>query len=85
MTMKAQLIMIGRGQAVRLPDALRFEGDEVFVKRFGGGVLLLPVDAPWRGLIEALDEFEPGFEVAREQPPRQEWVQGGAEDFAADE
>jgi antitoxin VapB len=35
-------------------------------------VLLLPVDAPWRVMIEALEEFEPGFEVSREQPTQQD-------------
>ena len=72
MTTKAKLFMTGRSQAVRLPKALRFEGDEVIAKRFGGGVLLLPVDAPWRVMIEALEEFEPGFEVSREQPGQQD-------------
>jgi antitoxin VapB len=72
MTTKAKLFMTGRSQAVRLPKALRFEGDEVIAKRFGGGVLLLPVDAPWRVMIEALEEFEPGFEVSREQPTQQD-------------
>lgn len=72
MTTKAKLFMTGRSQAVRLPKALRFEGDEVIAKRFGGGVLLLPVDAPWQVLIEALEDFEPGFELAREQPEPQD-------------
>lgn len=72
MSTKAKLFMTGRSQAVRLPKALRFEGDEVIAKRFGGGVLLLPVDAPWRVMIEALEEFEPGFEVSREQPTQQD-------------
>ena len=71
-TTKAKLFMTGRSQAVRLPKALRFEGDEVIAKRFGGGVLLLPVDAPWQVLIEALEDFEPGFELAREQPEPQD-------------
>ena len=72
MTTRAKLFMTGRSQAVRLPKALRFEGDEVIAKRFGGGVLLLPVDAPWRVMIEALEEFEPAFELSREQPRQQD-------------
>ena len=35
------------------------------VKHFGGGVLLLPKDNPWGILEESLNEFEPGFEMAR--------------------
>jgi predicted nucleic acid-binding protein len=41
------------------------------VKRFGGGVLLLPVAAPRLAMCQALDEFEPGFELQREQPAPQ--------------
>jgi antitoxin VapB len=63
----AKLFSSGRSQAVRLPKAYRFEGAEVVVKRFGGGVLLLPSAAPWLAMFEALDEFDPGFELEREQ------------------
>ena len=64
----AKIFDSGRSQAVRLPKALRFEGTEVIAKRFGNGVLLLPINDPWQLLFEALDEFEPGFELQREQP-----------------
>lgn len=68
----AKLFISGRSQAVRLPKALRFEGSEVIAKRFGNGVLLLPINNPWQLMREALDEFEPGFELQREQPQQQE-------------
>jgi antitoxin VapB len=68
----AKLFSSGRSQAVRLPKAYRFEGDEVIVKRFGKGVLLLPKTDPWSLMEEALDEFEPGFQLERSQPPAQE-------------
>ena len=68
----AKLFTSGRSQAVRLPKALRFDGNEVIAKRFGNGVLLLPMDNPWQLMREALVEFEPGFELQREQPPQQE-------------
>lgn len=71
MTTTAKIFMSGRSQAVRLPKALRFEGEEVIAKRFGRGVLLLPMDAPWQLMAEALEEFEPGFEIVREQPAAQ--------------
>lgn len=77
MTSLAKLFMSGRSQAVRLPKSLRFEGEEVVVKRFGNGVLLLPVDAPFALMQEALSEFEAGFVLQREQPPQQlrkEWA-----------
>lgn len=68
----AKLFSSGRSQAVRLPKAYRFEGDEVIVKRFGNGVLLLPKTDPWSMLEEALGEFEPGFHLERSGPPAQE-------------
>ena len=68
----AKLFISGRSQAVRLPKALRFEGSEVMAKRYGNGVLLLPMDNPWQLMREALDEFEPGFQLQRDQPPQQE-------------
>lgn len=73
----AKIFMSGRSQAVRLPKELRFSGDAVIARRLGNGVLLLPVEAPWQTLLEALDEFEPGFIMEREQPAgpevREDW------------
>ena len=78
MTTIAKLFMTGRSQAVRLPRELRFEGNEVVAKRFGSGVLLIPMDAPWEIMKQALDEFEPDFRITRDQPGVQErpgWAQ----------
>jgi antitoxin VapB len=68
----ARLFQSGRSQAVRLPKEYRFAGTEVVVKHFGNGVLLLPVDDPWKTLEAGLAAFEPGFVLTREQPPVQE-------------
>jgi antitoxin VapB len=68
----AKLFASGRSQAVRLPKALRFDGEEVMVKRFGNGVLLLPTKDPYGVLAEALEEFEPGFKLERNQPAGQQ-------------
>ncbi|WP_068636404.1 antitoxin [Thauera butanivorans] len=67
----AKLFINGRSQAVRLPKEYRFDGDEVMVKRVGDAVVLLPRHG-WRTLFDALDQFEPGFELVREQPPPQQ-------------
>jgi antitoxin VapB len=72
MSSAAKLFTSGRSQAVRLPKSLRFEGEEVIAKRFGNGVLLLPIENPWQLMQEALGEFEPGFVLEREQPAQQE-------------
>jgi len=61
-----------------LPKAYRFEGTEVVVKRFGSGVLLLPAATPWLAMFQALDEFEPGFQLERDQPASQERAEWAA-------
>lgn len=67
----ARLFQSGRSQAVRLPKAFRFNGEEVSVQHFGNGVLLLPLDDPWATLEAGLAAFEPGFTLEREQPLQQ--------------
>jgi antitoxin VapB len=68
----AKLFTNGRSQAVRLPKEYRFEGTEVFIKKVGNAVILLPYHAPWQSLIDSLDEFPDDFMEAREQPEAQE-------------
>ena len=68
----AKLFTHGGSQAVRLPKEFRFAGREVYVRRVGDDVVLsgrLPagVDA----LIEAIESFEPGVRISREQPAEQ--------------
>ena len=67
----ARLFQSGRSQAVRLPKEFRFTGAEVGVRRFGNGVLLLPIEDPWATLEAGVAAFEPGFTLAREQPLQQ--------------
>jgi antitoxin VapB len=64
----AKIFQTGRSQAVRLPKEFRFKDKEVIVRHVGNGVLLLPIDKPWDFLEAALEEFEPGFCLEREQP-----------------
>ncbi|MEY2340561.1 antitoxin [Acidithiobacillus sp. IBUN Pt1247-S3] len=67
----ARLFQSGRSQAVRLPKPYRFSGEEVIVRHFGAGVLLLPMDRSWDMLEAGLAEFEPGFVLERAQPDYQ--------------
>ncbi|NTW57258.1 MAG: AbrB/MazE/SpoVT family DNA-binding domain-containing protein [Chlorobiaceae bacterium] len=67
----ARIFPSGRSQAVRLPKEYRFKGNEVVIRHFGNGVLLLPIDQSWAMLDAALQEFEPGFVMEREQPEDQ--------------
>lgn len=68
----AKLFKSGRSQAVRLPKQFRFEGDEVYVKRVGEAVVLLPREDSWRTLHESLGAFSEDFMADRAQPREQE-------------
>ena len=61
----AKIFSTGRSQAVRLPKAYRFDSNEVSIKNFGRGVLLMPIDNPWDIMLEAVNEFETGFYLER--------------------
>lgn len=64
----AQLIRIGESQAVRLPTECRFEGQEVFIKRSGDAVVLLPKPSSWASLAESLEKFPADLMAGRDQP-----------------
>ena len=68
----AKLFSHGRSQAVRLPKEFRFTGTEVHVRRVGDDVVLSARPAPSaEALLQALDAFEPGLMIEREQPAPQ--------------
>jgi len=64
----AKLFKNGESQAVRLPREFRFNGDEVFIKRIGSAVILLPKAKSWDTLIDSLAKFPDDFMADREQP-----------------
>ena len=64
----AKLFPNGKSQAVRLPKAFRFEGEEVFIRRMGNSVILLPKSQPWACLREAAALFTDDFLADRSQP-----------------
>ena len=64
----AKIFINGRSQAVRLPKDFRFSGKDVFIKKIGKIVVLLPKDNPWSPLINSLDQFTDDFMDSREQP-----------------
>ena len=65
----AKVFKNGKSQAVRLPKEFKFQGDEVYIKRIGRNVLLIPKDNPWDSLIKSLDQFSDDFMAKREQLP----------------
>ena len=61
--MTTTLFTNGRSQAVRIPKELRFEGKVVSIRRFGDGVLLVPVKAStWPdGFFDSIRIVDPNF------------------------
>jgi antitoxin VapB len=64
----AKLFRNGNSQAVRLPKEFSFHGSEVYVKRVGRDLILIPKDDPWESLISSLDTFTADFMSRRVQP-----------------
>jgi antitoxin VapB len=64
----AKIFINGRSQAVRLPKDLRFSGKDIFIKKIGKIVVLLPKDDPWSSLVHSLDQFTDDFMDSRDQP-----------------
>ena len=70
----AKIFTNGRSQAVRLPKDFRFADNDVYIKKIGRMVVLLPRDDPWSPLIDSLDQFTGDFMEDRnqpDQPPRE--------------
>ena len=64
----AKLFKNGDSQAVRLPKEFRFKGTEVYLRRMGNAVVLLPKTKSWDTLIDSLAKFPSDFMNDREQP-----------------
>ena len=67
----AKLFKNGRSQAVRLPKEFRFDGTQVFVKKVGNMVVLIPEQDSWQTLFESLEQFSDDFMESRNQPEQQ--------------
>jgi antitoxin VapB len=67
----AKLFRNGRSQAVRLPKEFRFEGEEVYVKRVPGGIMLLSKGDPWASVAEAYALADPRHPIRRLKAPAQ--------------
>jgi len=68
----AKLFQNGQSQAVRLPKEFRLPGDEVYIKKQGSAVVLIPQIHSWDSLFESLSKFSDDYMTGREQPPHQE-------------
>ncbi len=69
----AKLFVNGRSQAVRLPKAYRFKGNEVYIKKISEGVLLIPKDRSlWDIWEQNLMKYKEPFMTGRNQPETQQ-------------
>jgi antitoxin VapB len=68
----AKLFTNGGSQAIRLPKEYRFEGTEVYIKKVGQAIVLVPYQKPWQTLIDSLAEFPDDFMESRDQPSEQQ-------------
>jgi antitoxin VapB len=67
----AKLFKSGRSQAVRLPKEFRFEGTQVFIKKVGNAIVLIPEQDPWQTLFDSLEQFSDDSMESRNQPEQQ--------------
>lgn len=69
----ARIFKHGNSQAVRLPKEFRFEGDEVLVKRSGGGVLLLPRKLTYEQIMTVVGDFKGKIERRQPRDQKRHW------------
>jgi len=63
----AKIFKNGQSQAVRLPKEFRFNDSEVFIKKSGNIVQLIPRTDSWNCLFESLKQFSRDFMSKRPQ------------------
>jgi antitoxin VapB len=67
----AKLRMQGSEQLAILPEGFQLVGDEVYIKKVGNTIILIPKHSPWQTLWNSLDLFSDDFMTTREQLPLQ--------------
>lgn len=65
---KAKLFPNGRSQAVRLPKEFQFEGEEVYISKLNGIVMMFPVTGDWDVLLASLSMFSDDYMAERDAP-----------------
>ncbi len=64
----AKVFKSGNSQAVRIPKEFRIDAGEVYIKRNGSDLLLMPREDVWRVFTESLSLFTDDFMKSRKQP-----------------
>lgn len=57
----AKIFLNGRSEAVRLPKDCRFGSKEVFIKKVGDLVMLIPKSKSWQVFLDSLAGFSDDF------------------------
>jgi antitoxin VapB len=65
----AKIFKNGSSQAVRLPKEFRLTGKQVYVKKIGNALVLLPEENSWESLFESLTKFTSDFMTGRRDLP----------------
>ena len=68
----AKIFQNGQSQAVRLPKEFRFDDSEVYIKKSGNIVQLIPRSDSWNALFGSLSKFSNDFMAERAQPTLEE-------------
>ena len=69
----ASIVTVGQTQTVQFPAGFRIDASEVYVKRVGRSVLLIPKDAnQWEFLAESLEQVTGDFMQDRDQQTEQQ-------------
>ena len=64
----AKLFKNGQSQAVRFPKEFRMTGSEVYIKKQGEAIVLLPKEKSWESLFNSLNHFTKDFKLERNKP-----------------
>lgn len=72
----AKIFWSGRSQAIRLPKAYRFEGDEVQIRRRGNAVILEPIPTNWEWLDAIVGDVDEDFVSAVNEKPNEQYRPG---------
>lgn len=66
----AKIFMNGRSEAIRLPKDFRFGSKEVYIKKIGDLVMLIPKKKVWSTFVASLEGFSSDYmnERGNEEP-----------------
>lgn len=58
----------GKKQVLNIPDKYKIKDKEVYIKKIGNTLVILPINNSWQTLFDSLDKFTDDFMNERVQP-----------------